>query len=1204
MANFAASATQLTGQALVRTASALAINTATSYISRAFDTRNFQGPRLDSLHIQTSRDGAPMARVFGRARLAGQIIWASHVREASTETPVGGKGGGPTQTDYSYAISFAVGLCEGEIAGIDRIWANGAPLETAGLDMRVYRGTEDQSPDPIISATEPGDVPAFRGTAYVVFEDFPLAAFGNRLPQLNFEVIRTGKRTGRLENLIQSVNLLPGSGEFAYATDIVEEGIRPGETQPLNMNNLSGKADIELALDQLQAQLPSCTNVSIISSWFATSTDIATCEIRPGVERRSRNIRHHTWRVGRATRATAHLVSADDEGRPNFGGTPSDESLIQAIRAIKARGMSVTLYPFILVDTAGFPWRGRITGNASDVSAFFGTADVTDYSNGAGEDHHHSDDAGFRNFILSHANLARRAGGVERFVIGSEMIGLTTIRDAQNGFPAVTELARLAGDVKVVLGDETGLTYAADWSEYFGFHPLDGSGDVYFHLDELWAHPAISAIGIDAYFPLSDWREGDHLDGQISSSIYDEDYLKSNVEGGEGYDWYYASDADRDAQVRTPISDWTYRYKDLRNWWSNVHRNKIAGAVQDPTSWVPQSKPFWLMEVGCPAVRYGANQPNVFSDGKSHESKFPYFSEGSRDDLIQRNYLEALIGYWGEPENNPTSTVTGQPMIDQSATSVWAWDARPFPDFPARRTIWSDGLNWQTGHWINGRMGGVLLQDVLDEICTEVGVKHVSFSGVSGLVSGFVIDRPMRARDALTPLIDTYDVSMAVAGGRLFFFQPQLDAPRAISRDELVAQDGGPIRFAVEDDMSSLRDVRLTYIDASLEYQTATLSTRNEAAETVRVADIQVPIVMDAGQARQVIDRQLAKSEPSRRRASFALPTDIGDDLRPGEIVTLPDADGYWQIERLRRGANTDVDLIGYPDGRGPLNVANGDPAVQLQPAWVSEPVAMAFNLPGVEGLQVGALMHPFRPADLSFADKTVRLQSAVKLGVLLSDLPRGPITIWDRSTHFDIWMPNAAFFSIEEHKVMSGQNRFAVETPLGWEVIGAASVSLIGPDIYRLHTLLRGVENSDDYMVDQILSGARVISLDGGLATLDIEEDFIGGPIQIEVSASGRSGASSELIYSAEHLRPLSVAHVSAVAEGENTRLNWTPRRLDNATKIDPSQMFDICWSEGEMRVSANTALIPVNYRSNNWVSITPVHSLTKAGRSVKILV
>ncbi len=1204
MANFAASAVQFTGQTLVRTASAIALNTATSYISRAFDTRNFEGPRLDGLHVQTSRDGAPMARVFGRARLAGQVIWASHVREHSTETPVGGKGGGPTQTEFNYTISFAIGLCEGEIAGVDRIWANGAPLQTAGLDMRVYRGGEDQAPDPIISATERGGVPAFRGTAYIVFEDFPLGAFGNRLPQLNVEIIRTGKRTGRLENLVQSVNLLPGSGEFAYATEVVEEGIRPGETRPLNMNNLSGKADIDLALDQLQAQLPNCQNVSLISSWFASSIDIKTCEIRPGIERRVRNIRNAAWQVGRDNRANAYVVSADEEGRPNFGGTPSDESLIQAIRAIKSRGMTVTLYPFILVDMPGFPWRGRITGAVSDVSTFFGNAEPHDYSIGGGADHYRTADSGFRNFILSHANLARRAGGVDRFVIGSEMIGLTTLKTAQNDFPAVVELARLAGDVRTLLGPKTDLTYAADWSEYFGFHPQDDSGDVFFHLDELWAHPAISAVGIDAYFTLSDWREADHLDAQVSPSIYDPDYLDANVEGGEGYDWYYASEVDRQTQNRTPIFDWIYRYKDLRNWWSNVHRNRVDGIEQAPTNWVPESKPFWLTEVGCPAVRFGANQPNLFSDGKSVESNIPYFSDGSRDDLMQRRYLEGLIDHWSNPQNNPVSTLTSKSMIDTSATSVWAWDARPFPDFPARRDIWSDGVNWQTGHWINGRVGGVALRDAIEEICTDVGLENLDLSGVTGLITGFVIDRPMRARDALAPLVDIYDLTVSEDAGRVYFGQPKLATPQALLSDQLIEQEGGSIRFSVQDNMTSLKDARLTFIDAGRDYQTATVSARNHQAETVRVSDVQAPIIMDAGQARRSVERLLARSEPARRIASLAVPPVVADSLRAGAVMTLPDTQGLWQIDRLRKGVHTDVDLVGLPDGHIAPAVSGVDPIITSDPIWISEPVALAFDMTGTEGLQVGALISPFRATQISMGTFETSLQAPLNIGALLSPLNRGPVTVWDRSNEIEIWMPTSAFFASPEADVLAGANRFAVETETGWEIVGAADITLIAPQTYRMRTLLRGLQNSDDYMMESVAAGARVVALDAGLTSLDIPDDFIGTKIVVTVNTAGRSGVPAQQTYEAVHLRPLSVVHVTAAAEGAGTRISWIPRRIDGLNEIDPAASFEIMWPDGTLITSGSTAFVPVEYGSNTGISITPLHPLTASGRPAKIMV
>ena len=57
---------------------------------------------------------------------------------------------------------------------------------------------------------------------------------------------------------------------------------------------------------------------------------------------------------------------------------------------------------------------------------------------------------------------------------------------------------------------------------------------------------------------------------------------------------------------------------------------------------MPRSKPVWLTELGCPAVDRGANRPSVFPDPKSSESGLPPFSNGDRDDLMQRRLLEAL----------------------------------------------------------------------------------------------------------------------------------------------------------------------------------------------------------------------------------------------------------------------------------------------------------------------------------------------------------------------------------------------------------------------------------------------------------------------------------------------------------------------------------------------------------------------------------
>jgi hypothetical protein len=57
--------------------------------------------------------------------------------------------------------------------------------------------------------------------------------------------------------------------------------------------------------------------------------------------------------------------------------------------------------------------------------------------------------------------------------------------------------------------------------------------------------------------PLSDWRDGaGHRDAQGWRGVHDLDYLRANVAGGEGYDWFYATETDRTtARIRTPITD-------------------------------------------------------------------------------------------------------------------------------------------------------------------------------------------------------------------------------------------------------------------------------------------------------------------------------------------------------------------------------------------------------------------------------------------------------------------------------------------------------------------------------------------------------------------------------------------------------------------------------------------------------------------------
>lgn len=163
------------------------------------DTGRERPSRSDS-QVQNSAYGAPVPLVFGRARMAGNVIWSTGIRETLGDSAQlrGGKGGAPagSTAERSYSASFAVAFSGRPLLRIERIWADGKLLRDAQggvlvpFRMRFHSGTESQLPDPLIEAEAgAGQAPAYRGLAYAVFEDLPLAEFANRIPNITVEAV-------------------------------------------------------------------------------------------------------------------------------------------------------------------------------------------------------------------------------------------------------------------------------------------------------------------------------------------------------------------------------------------------------------------------------------------------------------------------------------------------------------------------------------------------------------------------------------------------------------------------------------------------------------------------------------------------------------------------------------------------------------------------------------------------------------------------------------------------------------------------------------------------------------------------------------------------------------------------------------------------------------------------------------------------------
>lgn len=193
-----------------------------AHVMRALTSRDTRAPlratdrrAADQVPVvPLSEYGAPIPIVYGLARVAGQLLWMSEFRPVTIDVPqeldiVGDQTETITQTVQveAHAVDFAVLICEGEIAGVSRVWLGGKlaydrrrwskpaiGYTSQQLHVEIYLGTEDQMPSPTIQAhLGAAQTPAYRGRAYLVFKDIIVQKYETwTVPDVEVEVISRG----------------------------------------------------------------------------------------------------------------------------------------------------------------------------------------------------------------------------------------------------------------------------------------------------------------------------------------------------------------------------------------------------------------------------------------------------------------------------------------------------------------------------------------------------------------------------------------------------------------------------------------------------------------------------------------------------------------------------------------------------------------------------------------------------------------------------------------------------------------------------------------------------------------------------------------------------------------------------------------------------------------------------------------------------
>jgi hypothetical protein len=429
-------------------------------------------------------------------------------------------------------------------------------------------------------------------------------------------------------------------------------------------------------------------------------------------------------------------------------------------------------------------------------------------------------------------------------------------------------------------------------------------------------------------------------------------------------------------------------------------------------------------------------------------------------------------------------------MVPDDGIALWAWDARPYPAFPARDDAWGDAENWRLGHWLNGRVGLALLSDVVGDVCARAGAEAEA-SALAGIVTGYRFDGPARARSVLAPLAAVHGVDATERDGKIVFRMRGADAVE-VDGGRLVEEDAPALSLTRAGLEAAETRVRLRFVDAETEYEPGVVVSAGAAAEVV---EVEAAVALDRAQARRVADGMAEQLGLQRERAQFAMAADgmrfeAGDAVELGgvawRIVEVSDG-GVIRFEALRTGPGvapmlTPAAPVAHPAPASPVEpdvaIVDGPPLPGQEDDL--RPIGFAFAEPWTGALTISA------GADATELTARGRVSRPCAMGRLETALYPFASGRWQEAS---VWvnLPGAGLSSRNEGAVLNGANAALIETETGWELIQFAEAELVDVERWKLTRLLRGQQGSEQANASGAAIGARILFLTGAEQRLEV---------------------------------------------------------------------------------------------------------------------
>lgn len=147
--------------------------------------------QISDFTVSTAQYGASVCEILGTTRISPNVIYwddfTAHEHKSSQRAGKGGRSKTTTIT-YTYTVAVILALCEGQIAGIGKMWEgkNVYQYPNGDVGLTLFSGTPDQKPWAYVQGKHPNKALAYENLAYMAGV-IDLGDSGS-MPTFNFEV--------------------------------------------------------------------------------------------------------------------------------------------------------------------------------------------------------------------------------------------------------------------------------------------------------------------------------------------------------------------------------------------------------------------------------------------------------------------------------------------------------------------------------------------------------------------------------------------------------------------------------------------------------------------------------------------------------------------------------------------------------------------------------------------------------------------------------------------------------------------------------------------------------------------------------------------------------------------------------------------------------------------------------------------------------